>query len=59
MSDKRPYTVELEITRSVTVVIDARDALEAREKANNLEFRHEHVGEITHWVVKSVADPAR
>ncbi len=49
------FTVELDITRAVTVVIEADDALEARTKASNLDYRHEIVGEITHWVVKSVA----
>lgn len=48
------FTVELEITRHVTVVIAAADQLKAREKANNLEFKHEIVGEITRWDVKSV-----
>lgn len=36
------------------VVIEAKDALQARETANKLEFKHEIVGEITHWVVKTV-----
>lgn len=54
MSEFKAFAVELEITRTVTAVIEAKDALQAREKANNLEFKHEIVGEITHWVVKTV-----
>ncbi len=40
MSETKAFAVELEITRTVTVVIEAKDALQAREKANNLEFKH-------------------
>lgn len=54
MNETKAFAVELEITRTVTVVIEAKDALQAREKANNLEFKHEIVGEITHWVVRTV-----
>ncbi|MBX9874158.1 MAG: hypothetical protein K2X84_04815 [Beijerinckiaceae bacterium] len=52
--EPKTFVVELEITRVVTVVIEADDALAAREKASNLEFKHEVEGEITHWVVKTV-----
>lgn len=51
---KKTYTVELEITRAVTVVIEAASDQEARQKANDLDYRHEIVGEITRWAVKSV-----
>ena len=54
MSELKAFAVELEVTRTVTAVIEAKDALQAREKANNLEFKHEVVGEITHWVVRTV-----
>ncbi len=54
MSDEKVFTVEMEITRHVSVVISAADALKAREKAANLEFQHEIVGEITRWEVKRV-----
>ena len=50
------FTVELEITRSVTVVIEASNAAEARDKASNLNFRHEITGEIVHWVVLNVSE---
>jgi len=50
------FTVELEVTRSVTVVIEASNAAEARDKASNLNFKHEIIGEIVHWVVLSVSD---
>lgn len=45
----RSFTVELDVTRSVTVVIEAASAQEARRKASNLEYRHEILGEITAW----------
>lgn len=48
MNELGTFTVELEITRTVAAVIEARDALQARQKVNNLEFKHEIVGEITY-----------
>lgn len=54
MNEPKTYCVELEVTRTVTAVIEAYDALVAREKANNLEFKHEIEGEITRWFVKAV-----
>lgn len=56
MSDEKVFTVELEITRHVSVMISAADALKARERAANLEFKHEIVGEITRWEVKRVTE---
>lgn len=50
------FVVELEVTRSVTVVIEAKNAAEARDKASNLNYKHEIVGEIVHWVVLSVME---
>jgi len=50
------FNVELEITRSVTAVIEASNAAEARDKASNLNFKHEIIGEIVHWVVLSVSE---
>lgn len=47
MAASKIFTVELEVTRVVTAVIEAENALAAREKANNLEFKHEITGEIT------------
>jgi hypothetical protein len=54
MNDLKSYTVELDVTRHVTVVIEAADPLKAREKAANLDFKHEIVGEITRWEVKRI-----
>lgn len=54
MTEPNASSVEMEITRTVTVVIEAEDALQAQEKANNLEFKQEIVGEVTHRVVKPV-----
>lgn len=51
---KKAYTVELEITRAVTVVIEASSDQEARQKANDLDYRHEIVGEISRWAILSV-----
>ncbi len=56
MSEAKTYQVQLEITRTVTVKIAAPDASKAREKANNLEFEEEVVGDIIHWVVKDVVE---
>lgn len=50
----KSFTVEMEITRSVTVVIEAATEQEARTKASDLDYRHEVVGEITHWVVRKI-----
>lgn len=54
--DEKLFTVEMTITRHVTVVIPATDMLKAREKANNLDFKHELIGEIAHWEVKRVSE---
>ena len=59
MSEAKTYQVQLEITRTVTVDIEAPDASKAREKANNLEFEEEVIGEIIHWVVKHVVETKR
>ncbi len=56
MTEPKTFNVELEVTRVVTAAIEATDALAAREKANNLEFKHEIAGEITHWTVISVTE---
>lgn len=47
----KAFTIEMRVTRVVTLTATA---LQARDKANNLEFRHEIVGEITHWTVEKV-----
>ena len=56
MTGSREFTVEMEIMRHVTVVISADSVLEARNKANNLDFAHEIVGEITFWNVLEIQD---
>lgn len=57
MAEQKPraYQVELEITRAVTVIVSADSELEARQKANDLDYQHEIIGEITHWVVRSLS----
>jgi hypothetical protein len=52
----KSFVVEMEVTRSVTVVIEAAGAAEARDKASNLEYGHEIVGEIVRWTVLNVAE---
>ncbi|MGY6251391.1 hypothetical protein ACXIUS_28295 [Bosea thiooxidans] len=59
MSELKAFRVELDITRVVTVVIEAPNAMAAREKASNLEFDHEIAGEITQWAVKDVVEADR
>ena len=54
MEAAKTFKVTLDVTSTVTVVIEAADELEARGKASNLEYKHEVVGEITHWVVRTV-----
>lgn len=43
--------VQLHITRHVTAIVAADDALEARKMAVNLEFRHQIDGGIIAWTV--------
>lgn len=54
MEATKTFKVTLDVTRTVTVIIEAADELEARRKASNLEYKHDVVGEITHWVVRTV-----
>ena len=47
----KSYMVQLHITRHVTAIVAADDALEARKMAANLEFRHQIDGGIVAWTV--------
>lgn len=47
----KKYMVQLHITRHVTAIVAAEDALEARKMAANLEFRHQIDGGIIAWTV--------
>ncbi|MET3889087.1 hypothetical protein ABIE41_000163 [Bosea sp. OAE506] len=52
----KSFTVQMDIERSVTVVVEAGDEAEARPKANDLDFNFEAAGEIKRWVVHDVAE---
>ena len=49
----------MEITRTVTVDNETPNASKARQKANNLGFKQEFVGDIIHWGVKDVIETKR
>lgn len=59
ISEAETYEIQLEITRTVTVGSDGPNASKARQKANNLGFKQEVVGEIIHWGVKDVIKTKR
>lgn len=56
MTDLKRFNVELEVTRVVTVTVEAADGLAARERANNLEYDLEVESEVIRWVVKRVVE---
>lgn len=56
MTDLKRFNVELEVTRVVTVTVEAADGLAARERVNNLEYDLEVESEVIRWVVKRVVE---
>lgn len=49
------FTVQMTMTRVVTVVVEADDETEARAKANNLDYKYHVDGDVLRWNVLSVA----
>lgn len=51
----KQYSIQMEITRIATVVVEAASESDARARANDLTYKHELVGEIIRWRVIGVA----